>query len=94
MNTPEESENVPVVVNNISNKTILPTVTSSMKWWLAIVLGGLFFIFGYGGTYNLTNTVLTTVGSPSYLIVPGCPNVLGVTSHALLFILCVRLILW
>ena len=72
----------------------LPTVTSTMKWWLAIFLGFLFFLIAYGGTYNFTNCVWTSAGLPSYLCAPGCPNICGVIIHAIIFVLIIRLILW
>lgn len=75
-------------------RTYLPTVTNSMKWWLAIFLGVLFFIIAFGGTYNLTNAIWTSVGLPTYLNAPGCPNVFGVFLHAIVFALLIRLILW
>jgi len=83
----DESECAPV-------RPYLPTVTNSMKWWLAIFLGILFFIFAFGGTYNLTGTVFNSVGFPSYLVSSGCPSIWGVLVHAMLFILVIRLILW
>lgn len=75
-------------------RTYLPTVTNSMKWWLAIFLGILFFIIAFGGTYTLTNALWTGLGLPCYLVAPGCPNVWGVFIHAIIFILIIRLILW
>lgn len=75
-------------------RTYLPTVTSSMKWWLAIVLGLLFFIMAFGGTYNVTNAVWTGIGLPTYMNGPGSPKWWGVLIHAIIFILIIRLILW
>lgn len=72
----------------------LPKVTNSMKWWLAIFLGFLFFLIAYGGTYNFTNYAWTCAGLPSYLCGPGCPTVWGVVVHAIIFILIIRLILF
>lgn len=75
-------------------RSFLPTVTNSMKWWLAIFLGILFFLIAFGGTYNLTNAVWTGIGLPSFLNAPGCPNTWGVFIHAVVFTLLIRLILW
>ena len=75
-------------------RTYLPVVTSCMKWWVAIFLGILFFIFAYGGTYNFTNAVWTSGCLPSYLCRPGCATTLGVFIHAILFMFVVRLLLY
>lgn len=75
-------------------RTYLPTVTSSMKWWLAIFLGLLFFIVAFPGTYNLTNAIWTSLGLPSFLQAPGCPTTVGVLIHAIIFLIIIRLILW
>jgi len=72
----------------------VPTVTNGMKWWLAILVGILFFLLAFGGTYNFTNAIWTSLGGPSYLKAPGCPNGWGVLVHTILFILLIRLILW
>lgn len=79
---------------NAPVRTYLPTVTNSMKWWLAIFLGILFFIIAAPVTYNVTNCIWTSVCLPSYLCAPGCPNVWGVLIHAIIFILLIRLFLW
>ena len=33
-----------------AGQTVVPTVTSAMKWWLALILGVLFFLLSFGGT--------------------------------------------
>lgn len=78
----------------MTNPTIVPSVTSAMKWWLAILVGFIFFIFAYGGTYNLTNKVWTSLGGKSYVGNPQSPRTWGVIIHAILFTLFIRLILW
>jgi heme A synthase len=75
-------------------RSYLPLVTNSMKWWLAIFLGILFFLIALGGTYNLTNAIWTGIRLPSFLNAPGCPNTWGVLIHAIVFVLLIRLILW
>jgi hypothetical protein len=80
--------------NNGPARSYLPTVTNSMKWWLAILLGVLFFVIAFPGTYNLTNAIWTSLGLPSFLTAPGCPTTLAVLIHALVFALIVRLLLW
>lgn len=92
MSTPNPTVNPNAPTSPV--RTYLPTVTSSMKWWLAIFLALLFFLLAFGGTYNLTNTVWTSLGLPSYLKGSGCPTTLGVFIHAILFALIIRLILW
>jgi hypothetical protein len=76
------------------DNVVLPTVTSSMKWFLALLLGLIAFLIFFGGTYNLSNAIWTGVGGRSYLIAPGCPNVWGVLVHAIIFVLIIRLLLW
>ncbi|MEM3858032.1 MAG: hypothetical protein QW478_01355 [Candidatus Micrarchaeaceae archaeon] len=82
--------------NEFENNDIeyMPVVTSSMKWWLSLFLGFIFFILALPWVYNATNGVWTTLGLPSYLRSPGCPNIWGVLIHAILFALIIRLILW
>lgn len=75
-------------------RTYLPTVTNSMKWWLAIFLGLLAFLVFFTATYNVTNSIWTSVGFPTFLVAPGTPNAWGVLIHAIIFALIVRLILW
>jgi hypothetical protein len=79
---------------DFNEPSVVPSVTSPMKWWLAIILGFIFFIFAYGGTYNLTNKIWTTLGGKSYLTNSGSPNIWGVIIHAILFTLFIRLLLW
>ncbi len=75
-------------------RTYLPTVTNSMKWWLAIFLGLIAFLIFLGATYNVTNSIWTAIGLPSFLNGPGNPKVWGVLIHAIIFALIIRLILW
>lgn len=75
-------------------RTYLPCVTSAMKWWLAVLLGILYFIVAFGGTYNFTNALWTGLCLPSYINTSGCPKSFGVFVHAIVFILIIRLILW
>ena len=84
------------VATNIGNtiRSFLPTVTNSMKWWLAIFLALLFFVLAFPGTYNLTNSLWSAVGLPRYLSSSGCPTVVGVLIHAAVFGLIVRILLW
>jgi len=75
-------------------RTYLPTVTSSMKWWLAIFLGFIAFLIFLPIMYNLTNSLWTGLGLPSLLNTFGSPRVVGVLVQAILFALLIRLILW
>lgn len=75
-------------------RTYRPTVTSSMKWWMAISLAILFFLIASPVAYNFTNAVWTSIGLPSLLNGPGCPNILGVFVHAIVFAIIVRILLW
>ena len=79
---------------NAPIRTYLPTVTNSMKWWLAIFLGILAFIIFFPGTFNLTNAIWTSFGLPSFLQAPGSPTVVGVLIHAVIFAVIIRLVLW
>lgn len=78
----------------VPTRAYLPTVTSSMKWWLAILMGILFLIFAFPGTYNLVNSIWTTVGLPSLLQSPGKPTIWGLVVQAILFLLFIRILLW
>lgn len=80
--------------NNGPARSTLPTITGSMKWWLSIFLGVLFFIIAFPGTYNVTNAIWTSLGFPSFLTAPGCPSTLAVLIHALVFAIIIRLIMW
>ena len=75
-------------------RTYLPTVTNSMKWWLAIFLGFLAFLIFLPIMYNLTNAAWTGLCLPSLLNGSGSPKVIGVLIQAVLFALLIRLILW
>jgi hypothetical protein len=75
-------------------RTYQPSVSNSMKWWLALFLGLLAFLIFLGGTYNLTNNIWIHLGLPSFMNAPGCPKAWGVLIHAIIFALIVRLILW
>jgi hypothetical protein len=75
-------------------RTYLPTVTNSMKWWLAIFLGFIAFLIFLPVMYNLTNSIWTGLGLPSLLNGFGSPKVVGVLIQAILFALLIRLILW
>ena len=87
MDYPEDDDDSP-------DKTYSPRVSNSMKWWLAIFLGIVFFIVALGAVYNLSNAVWTSAGFPTYLCGPGCPNAWGVFIHAIIFVIIIRLILW
>jgi len=91
----EKMDNLSGVPSNTGPiRTYLPTVTNSMKWWLSIFLGLLFFIVAFPGTYNLTNALWTGIGLPSFLTAPGCPTTLAVFVHAIVFAIIIRLLLW
>jgi len=77
--------------NDIEN---MPYVTNSMKWWLALFLGALFFLLALPYTYQLINMGITGVGLPSVLTGDSCPTVMAVLINAILFVLIIRLILW
>ncbi len=81
-------------LDELAKKPVVPTVTNSAKWWLALAIGFFFFVFAFGGAYSLTNALWTRVGGPSFLVAPGCPNTIGVLTHTILFVLFIRLILW
>jgi len=79
---------------NTTGPSLRPTVTSSMKWWMVVLLALLFFVIAFPGTYTLTNSIWTGLGLPSYLTPGGCPTVLAVLIHAIIFGLIVRILLW
>lgn len=76
-----------------SVKKVLPDITNSMKWWLAIFLGFLFLIIALPATYGLTNSIWSGIGLPSFLSPGGVPSTLGVIIHAIVFALVIRLLL-
>lgn len=87
-----QSSNIPQP--NAPIRTYLPTVTNSMKWWLAIFLGVIAFIIFLPIMYKLINTLWTGLGLPSLLNTNGSQKVIGVLIQAVLFALLIRLILW
>lgn len=82
------------VTVNAPVRTYLPTVTNSMKWWLAIFLGILFFIFALPISFYVVNSVWTCLCLPSFMCPEGCAKVWGVLIMAILFTIVIRLILW
>ena len=67
-------------------------LTSSQKWWLALLVGVLFFIIASPLAYRLTSTASISLGfGPTSG--PGA-NWGGLLLHAIIFALLVRLILW
>lgn len=70
---------------------VIPTVTSSVKWWLAILLGALFFFLAFSPAYNFSRTIWTKVSGKQ---IAGCPNNWIILVHAIIYGLIIRLVLW
>lgn len=81
---------------SVSNcrRPYIPYVSNSMKTWIAFLLGLLFFLIAYGGTYDITNTVAQCLCWDTYLCAPGCPSTGATLVHAIIFALLIRLCLW
>lgn len=66
--------------------------TSSDKWTVAFVSGLLFLLVSSPATYSITNSVTSRLGL-TIADSEGCPNLMGIILHALVFVLLVRLFL-
>lgn len=76
----------------MASPSYLPVVTNSMKWWLAGILGVLFFVLSSPGAYSLTNAALDAAGLPGRKTCG--PSLLTVVVHSILFALLIRLVMW
>lgn len=66
--------------------------TSRDKWVVSILAGLLFLLIASPFLYGVVNSVTTSIGV-TVASVGGCPNVLGLTLHAVLFMGLVRALL-
>lgn len=78
--------------NETPKRSYLPTVTSSMKWWLAIVLGLLFFVVSSPLSYRLTNSIWNGLKLPGGGL--GSPTLIGSLLHAVVFAIIIRILIW
>lgn len=80
--------------NTNSNKKVVPTATSAMKWWLSLVLGAIFFLYSIPTTSRFINGIWVNIGGPTFLSPLGSPTVWSVLIMTVFFILTIRLLLW
>lgn len=67
--------------------------TSGHKWWAAVVLGLIFALLSSPVAYQISETVVSTVGLHT-VNSSGVPNLFGLVVQTAIFVLVVRLILW
>ena len=77
----------------MKNEVIVPTVTSTMKWWLAIVLALVTFLLFNPGTLRLVNGIFTSIHMPSVTNETGI-TWFGTLVMSLLYLIIIRVILW
>lgn len=65
----------------------LPIVTNSMKWWLSILLGVLFFLLASPWAFKVTDSL-------TGLAPGGVPTTAAVVIHAVIFAVILRLFMW
>jgi len=67
--------------------------TSGQKWWMAVILGFLFFILASTSSFKISNKIFKSIYFPkSYS--GGAATLFGLFVHMLIYILVIRIILW
>lgn len=67
--------------------------TNGQKWWIAVLIGFLFFILASTPAFKITNKLFKCIYFPrSYS--NGAITLFGLFIHMLLFIIVIRIILW
>ena len=69
------------------------TTTSGQKWWVAVIVGFIFFILASPSLFKLTNKLLKTIYLPNSYS-NGSTTLFGLFLHMLIFIIIIRFILW
>lgn len=67
--------------------------SAGQKWWAAILMGILFFIFSSPIAYYVTSSLTTSIGGLPLMYGPG-PSLAGLLVHSILFTIIIRIILW
>lgn len=66
--------------------------TSNQKWLIALIAGLLFLLIGSPFLYRAVDSLLRGLVGP--IAQNGCPTMLGLVLHAVVFLLVVRAIMW
>lgn len=77
--------------NGTETKNSTPA-TNGQKWWIAILIGIIAFIFYSPIAFNITNYLSVNTGGIQ--INNGGPNLAGLLLHTIIFILIIRILLW
>ncbi len=89
----QDSRLAPSGDGNSSSLPYCSAPSSGQKWWLAILLGIVFALIVNPVSCFVTNYIATGLGSIPLL--EGCGLTLaGLLVHTVIFVLCIRLILW
>lgn len=67
--------------------------TSKDKWIVSILAGILFLLISCPMAFRLSNSVIYYITGISLLTKDGCPNMIGIILHTIIFILIVRLLM-
>src|SRR5205085_10642181 len=78
--------------NSMSSVICDKPYTSADKWTASIMIGLLFLIISSPFVYKLTNKITNGIGI-AIVDEQGCPNLIGLLSHAIIFVLILRLII-
>lgn len=65
--------------------------TSKDKWIVSIISGILFLLLASPFLYNLVNSATSNFGLQT--AINGCPNIIGLLIHGIIFIIIVRLMM-
>jgi len=67
--------------------------TNGQKWWMAVIIGFLFFILASPSAFKMSNKLFKCIYFPrSYY--DGATTLFGLFVHMLAFVLIIRIILW
>lgn len=69
------------------------TMTNAQKWWSAIFLGLLFFLFSLPAVYGFVGGAMNGVTKSTWNF-PGGPSIGLIVVHSIIFALVVRLLMW
>ena len=97
LNMPEailnDSRITPSGNGNLDSKPYTTQPTGGQKWWAAVILGFVFALLSSPPAYSITSKVTTKMANATTIDGNG-PNLLGLWTHTILFIIIVRFILW
>lgn len=78
---------------NSSNNDNTPPLTNGEKWWIALFVAIIFFIFASPVAFAITNELITTAGGPRFCRAGGVTWI-GLFIHTVIVFFVVRLLLW